>query len=107
MDEKLFTAFITGSRAYGVPKENSDIDLVLPLPKEVIKILRPWGEDGSNCPGSTSMKFGRLNLIIPDSPESIAVWEQGTAQLIAHGPVTRKAAMDLFHKMRRAAGIIK
>ena len=101
----MFDAFITGSHAYGTPGPKSDIDLVLPLDPEVIKVLRQLADTGSDPPGSTSMRFGKVNLIVPDTAESLKVWPQGTAELAARKPVTRSEAVSVFVKRRRSAGI--
>jgi hypothetical protein len=97
--------FLTGSRAYGTPRPFSDYDFVLALPLEVARLLDEFADEGSDPPGSVSLRFNRLNLIIPTSEESLEVWRQGTQDLIAKKPVQREAAMAHFKKLRAEAGV--
>jgi hypothetical protein len=99
------SAFLTGSRAYGIPTARSDIDLVVPLPGEVVQELLKLAQEGSKPPGSVSLKFGKLNLIVPTSEDSLQVWRSGTSVLAALKPVERKTAVEHFTRLRRAAGI--
>jgi hypothetical protein len=102
-------AFVTGSRAYGKPGPASDIDLVVQLTQAEVEVLRTESEQGSSPPGSTSMKFGKLNLIVPDSPQSLAVWQQGTEDLIGRSltaDVSRAEALAHFWTLRTKAGIV-
>lgn len=96
-------AFITGSHAYGVPRPDSDIDLVVMLStKDRITLAQ-------QCPGLTqeecenyadpedsgqSLRFGKLNLIIPPSQASFEAWRAATEALEARRPVAREDACD-------------
>lgn len=97
--------FLTGSRAYGTPRPGSDYDFVLALPLEVAEQLDELADEGSDPPGSVSLRFNRLNLIIPTSEESLEVWKQGTQDLAAKKPVTRENAVAHFKRLRAAAGV--
>jgi hypothetical protein len=101
------TVLLTGSQVYGVPTEKSDIDVVLMLPQALVEFLELVSEQGSTPPGSTSLRFGRLNLIIPDDWKSLAVWKEGTEKLKKRKPVSRGDAIELFTQLRIAAGIEK
>lgn len=108
--QQIGASFLTGSRVYGVPQENSDIDLVVFLQPDEMGKLREIAEEDSeqfsDPPGSVSIKFGRLNLICADSLESLKVWQEGTHTLKLLSPVTRGEAVGVFYKLRKRAGII-
>jgi len=110
METNLKDAFLTGSHAYGKPKPSSDVDLVVmlegPAAVVLVKLLRTEADAGSDPPGSMSLKFGKLNLIVPNSLESLQVWRRGTAELSARKPVTRIVAVDHFEWLRKQAGIL-
>ncbi len=103
---ELAKPFLTGSYAFGTPGKDSDVDIVLELPQDAREALVEAGPDwGSAPPGSVSLKFGKLNLIIPDSEASWGVWVRGTAELVARKPVTRAAAVETLKRLRKAAGL--
>lgn len=83
-------AFITGSRAYGTPTEKSDLDLVILVSGNDSDIL--WGE--TEVP--SSVRFGRLNLLIFQKRDRFERWRQVTEALIQRRPVTREDAVSAF-----------
>lgn len=96
------TAFITGSRAYGTPREDSDIDLVISVSPADSEILWRLTEETTG-----SVRFGRLNLIIceQEDPEKTPIkfftWRRVTDALKALSlikPVTRDEAVSAFQK---------
>lgn len=103
-------AFITGSRAYGTPREDSDIDLVIRCSPEDAEILLGWNEatqeermQGAAAYGEEGIlqvRYGRLNLILCTDDYRYAEWVEGTAWLKASAPVTRDQAIALFEKIR-------
>lgn len=113
-------AVLTGSRAYGKPRADSDIDLVVLLPRaDVQRLLLRADEDGGkdssslgdaardSAPFSRSMRFGNLNLICCSTVESFRCWKDGTAYLKAKAdrtgqPVTRDDAVAYFTELRKA-----
>ena len=103
-------AFITGSRIYGKPGSDSDIDLVVRMERnqEVLQMFTDLADDsGSDIEEAEqiSFRFGALNLIVCFSDKAYDVWFQGTALLIARRPVPREEAVALFSTMRRQAGL--
>lgn len=87
----MLTPFMTGSRVYGTPGDSSQ----QPSPPPP-----PLGPDGlaagahlANYAGC-SLRFGKLNLICPPTPEAFAAWRKATTELVARKPVTREQAVE-------------
>ena len=96
--------FITGSRAYGIPTEDSDIDLVLPpnTNTEFKKTLVGFSDDRE-----IPVKYGRLNLILTNELKQWELWLQATNELIAMKPVTREFAVEYITKLFKSYGLAK
>lgn len=114
--------FITGSQAYGIPHEGSDIDLVCLLSREEIVRLSDLSDnplDDSKVTGyfgctdrdyfgefcesfNLSLKFGKLNLICTSSLSEFNIWKVVTNELVAKKPVTRDYAVNRFKEVRAA-----
>lgn len=99
--------FITGSHAYGIPHENSDVDLVLYMPPDegnkLYELLKEYNYyQGTPYEGACSycLKIGKLNLIICLAPELYDAWKNGTEQLKQIAPVTRDEAIAVLSKLR-------
>lgn len=92
-------AFITGSRAYGTPREDSDIDLVVFCSAEDAATL--WDLRGD----SQTVRYGRLNLVVFSDTDSgrrnYARWKAVTDELRERSPVSRDEAVTAF----QAAGV--
>ncbi len=107
----MLNAFITGSYAYGVPKENSDIDLVIRIDRPELQKLAVFSEGGElneydGVGRSVSLRFGKLNIIACTSDLQYRTWLQGTQQLInEEGFATRDYAVEVFKALRKAAGV--
>lgn len=89
-------AFITGSQAYGVPREDSDIDLVVLLGASQLEgliLLAHPGSGSAAAASSASLRFGNLNLICHTKEETFAAWKKATLELIDRKPVTRDEAV--------------
>jgi hypothetical protein len=106
-------AFLTGSHVYGEPREDSDIDIVIPMEKgdltRLVQILDnmdgDWDEMDVGYP-KTTFRVGPFNLIFVDGGGHMKVWKEGTEKLKKRKqrtdkPVTRKAAIRLFDKLRQ------
>ena len=96
--------FLTGSRVYGTPHNQSDLDVVVQLSKEEWELLLSIG--GSTAPASAaeefptlSIRFGNLNLICAKNDDWLEAWWRGTQDLIARKPVTRDEAVATFDKL--------
>lgn len=111
-------AFITGSHAYGKPKPESDIDLVIRCDEATLKLLteqadeidrRSWGEHvPPSCDGtdivSKSLRFGNLNLVICTDDKRFAAFRLGTSVLVdakrKHKKPSRDDAVKLLTALR-------
>jgi hypothetical protein len=96
-DPELPLPFLSGSRAYGVPREDSDVDIVMLLPHRVGSVLRAMSDEVPSC------RFGKLNLILfsADSDEGVYFfhdWRKTTEELVLRKPVTRDEAIKAFQK---------
>ncbi len=96
---KIFS-YITGSRAYGIPRDDSDVDLVVACFHEDYEILKAHSE------AENKVHFGKLNLVLfnLDDPKSRARykgWRQVHDKLVMMKPVTRDFAIKCFE----AAGV--
>lgn len=123
-------AFLTGSRAYGVPSENSDVDLCVLVDEPTLAVLRGLavrkeevaknGPDGrprslssrdrAEDPGD-SLYFGGasgLNLICHTNPHAFAAWRAATLTLAARRPVTREEAIrEIKAQVKASIGLAK
>lgn len=111
-------AFVTGSHAYGRPRPDSDLDLVVlidPAQAEQLTLCADSSHLGSAGDASdVSLNFGPLNLICVSNADDYAWWAAGTRQLArealsdwnrgqgARG-VTRKHAIHVLEGLRREA----
>ena len=89
-------AFITGSRAYGIPRENSDIDLAVVVTEQEARILRNL----SDSPRKTV--YGRLNLVLfvntEDGLKRYEAWKRVNDALKLVAPVTKETAISALDK---------
>lgn len=101
-------SFITGSFAYGTPTEKSDVDLVILVEPETMRILvDQFGDDGDrqdqddygNLP-TASLRIGKLNLIVSIDLKHYKQWRDGTQELKRRAPVTRDQACAAFKIIR-------
>lgn len=95
------TAFLTGSRAYGTPRPDSDVDLCVLLSHDELEALalqapQSNGEPASGDENDASLRFGRLNIIAMTDPSRFEAWKEATAELVARKPVTRDEAIRLI-----------
>lgn len=88
-------AFLTGSRVYGTPREDSDIDIVVHLESEEISQLldKEYSTNNNYNATSASIRFGNLNLICMSDHQEYLAWYQATKELKARKPVTRDEAI--------------
>lgn len=96
--------FITGSRAYGIPTEDSDIDLVLPPnTNSTFRQTLVMLSDTEDVP----INYGRLNLILTIEPKQWELWLQATTELIERRPVSRDEAVEHITALFKAHGLSK
>jgi predicted nucleotidyltransferase len=113
---KRFQAFVTGSYAYGQPRADSDIDLVIFVDKgNDLSLLERHGDSPSDtdepglredyiAAGGTPVRFGKLNIIVCDCEAYFEVWRRGTEELKLRAPVSRDDAIEHMRQLRKAAG---
>lgn len=73
-------AFITGSHAYGTPRPDSDIDVVV-LVDGVTEYMIHKMSDVYDSKKQTPCVFGKLNLIFCTDPISFTCWHMATMQM--------------------------
>jgi hypothetical protein len=122
-------AVLTGSRAYGHPRPDSDIDLVILVDEIALAALeasqdrvddeagtltqkhyitQDYGLSYEGRGRSASLRFGRLNLIATTNPDLYAAWKKGTEELVSRAatekrPIERAEAVALLSKYREEA----
>ena len=98
-------AFVTGSQAYGRPRPDSDIDIVLWVEPETRKKLFALSEqqrkEGKIPAAGNSCYLTNVNLVLIDSPDQFDMWEQTTKELVARAevrgcPVLKEEAKQAF-----------
>lgn len=100
---KAQKAHITGSRAYGVPKADSDIDLVVLVSDEDYnKLLDRADSIGSKTEHGLSIRFGCLNVIVTTDEKEYHQWANGTAFLKSIAPVSKDIAILMFERFFHA-----
>lgn len=97
-------AFITGSRCYGTPRPDSDLDLVVLVDEDTLEQLESMAEElEPSVPGVeyATLRFGLLNVIALLDEGDFNTWRDVTRQLYERRPVTREQAVAAL----KAAGI--
>lgn len=113
--------FLTGSRAYGEPKPDSDFDLVLLIDPcdrdtlaafwEMIDGQHDVTSDASNDYGECDefprcVRCGPINLILCYTQDEYDAWWNGTDELKSRTEkVTRDYAIQVFQKYRDKYGV--
>lgn len=104
------TAFITGSTAYGTPREDSDVDMVVMLSPEEAEALNELGENVDESvhysgAAGLAIRLGKLNLIVVTSLERYRSWRAGTDAMVTASKrgqgysFTRDQAIAVFKGM--------
>jgi hypothetical protein len=96
-------ALLGGSRAYGIPRTDSDIDLLIRISRvdfeQMCRGLNSdewWSELESG-----SIKHGKINLICCFTDSQYRVWREGIENLKRRAPyVTRDEAIKEFKRLR-------
>lgn len=104
----LETSFITGSRVYGSPRDDSDLDIVVLVNPELAKLLADLCDPMK--PGEKGVyRFGKLNLIVTFTQEEFACWKIATDDLIAlslkGNPATREEAIKYIDSIFEQNGV--
>lgn len=98
-----FTPFLTGSRAYGTPREDSDWDFVVYEPLgDNGKLKYSHKLDGGVLKNHTkthySIKKGCLNLMVFADKEQYRLAKKITERLISQKPVDKEEAVKAFEE---------
>lgn len=98
--------FLTGSRAYGVPHNTSDVDIVMfcPGPLDLSHIEYVYGQPKQTGTHQWTVRAGELNLIICTNEATYDTWKNGTAYLKSFGTVTREVACAYFNNVGVTGG---
>jgi hypothetical protein len=113
IDRETFeeSPFPTGSRVYGEPTRDSDVDLVVRCPRHVADWLAqtmPGEVRTANMTpdrDSTSFEFGNLNLILVHRINCFYAWAEATQICYDARPVTRPRAITIHDRCRKAHGV--
>lgn len=100
-------AFATGSRVYGKPREDSDLDLVIYCTDaETIGLLRANCDPGSAPRGPyPSLRFGKLQIVLLEDEAKYHAWRKGTKALKALAPNGNKTlATHIFKELLKNVG---
>ncbi len=105
-----FRPFLTGSRCYGIPRDDSDIDLVVYLDEADLEemdtlenIVMDKDEELESMYGQAytkSLRFGNLNLICCTDDKVFEAWRIITRELKQMTPVPREFAVKYMAKRR-------
>lgn len=88
---KEYKCFLTGSRVYGTPKEDSDLDMVILIEEEEERDYILALKDN---PNAKMTMFGNINLIVVKSEDEYYAWKSATELLESKKPVTKKKAKE-------------
>lgn len=98
-------AFLTGSRVYGTPTEDSDWDLVVLTTDATALALHDVFAPDEPASRQGSIKVGKLNLILITNLAEYGAWRAGTEQLKARAPVTREEAIRTLRGLCGEVGL--
>jgi hypothetical protein len=95
-------AFLTGSRVYGEPTPDSDVDLVVLIDKAGAAQLEALlGRDLVDYDHTCiSVRSGRINLLLCTELKVFEGWRKGTDVLAKVAPVPRDKAADALGVLR-------
>ena len=92
-------AFVTGSRVYGTPTKESDLDLVIFCGADTSVMLMDHDEVSQNedahVSAYQSVRFGRLNIILCGNEKEYSKWLRAKERCVQERPVTRKRAIAI------------
>lgn len=94
-------AFFGGSRVYSIPREDSDLDLVMKVSKEMLPVLALMADDVHKwSETNTSYRFGNLNIIAVTTLKEYFQWAAGRKECFDNRPVTKDEASRIHEKHR-------
>lgn len=121
----MLKAFATGSRVFGEPRQDSDLDLVILVDAFTLNLLQGMAEVDENAEAtgyagavSACLRFGKLNIIATTEVSLYLAWKEGTEecerlagqrtmdlnQPNLFGKLTRDEAIDILTAARARHG---
>ena len=103
----MMNAFLVGSRVYGEPREDSDIDLVVRMsPEDAYQLRRLADPIRQNDPMGV-VRYGKLNLVVCETDALFEAWVDGFDEVMhefakTQNPVTRARAIEIFYRANYA-----
>lgn len=99
-------SYITGSRAYGTPREDSDIDLVIAVNEHDYRLLWAFADKDQK-----RLDYGKLNLVafnldLPEESARFERWLKVHESLVARKPVTKDEAIAAFREADAEKGYV-
>jgi hypothetical protein len=98
VETRQLKPFLTGSRAYGVPRPESDWDVVCILGADQIAALEASFEVRWVGSGRAIAWIGPVNVIICCDREDYFRWQDVTDDLVRRAPVSREVACAAFNE---------
>lgn len=109
-------AFCTGSQVFGIPRPDSDIDLVLLLDADDVILLASHadqvegGVGWEDAPpeygnGQVTLRFGKLNLLCCIDENYYNGWKQATEDAMELRPLSKNESATFFEKVFKRLGL--
>ncbi len=110
-------AFLTGSRVYGRPREDSDVDMVVRVDISTARVLYSLSDtfDAAKFADETDpdyggigvVRFGKLNLILCTDDDQYTAWRMGTRAMMKEGgKFTREMAVNVIKAQLMKIGAV-
>lgn len=93
-------AFLTGSRVYGTPTEDSDIDLVIYCDTSTKEKLIELSDNGK-----MPCMFGKLNIIFAINETQYKAWSEAKEHCNLFKPISRELAFEIHDRVRDKYGV--
>lgn len=93
-------AFLTGSRVYGTPTEDSDIDLVIYCESSTKEKLIELSDSGK-----MPCMFGKLNIIFATNESQYSAWKEACQECKELSPLPKETAFKIHDRIRDGYGI--
>ena len=108
IEKYCFDSFMTGSRVYGTPTTDSDVDICMLMSISAAMHLagmagKDVGEEYEGC--AIVMRFGMMNIIAHTDEASFRAWKKATNDLIFYRPVSRAVAVATIKAELLEAGL--
>lgn len=111
----LTPAILTGSKVFGIPRPDSDTDLMIYMREDDAKklaSLEPASVCNSESEGyGTSVerlvfRFGNLNLTVCCNLDQYEAWAAAHAEAVARSPLSKQECGEIFVATRQKLGVM-